>query len=78
MYKRKKSLLSSINSMIDDGKRIEEVKQQYETPIKTSEPIPDNNKGADGDRKVVKESDGEYLYIKSSGRWMKLQLQEVE
>jgi len=78
MYKRKKSLLGSINSMIDDSKKIEEVKQQYETPIKTSEPIPTNDKGTDGDRKVVKESDGEYLYIKSSGRWMKLQLQEVE
>ena len=59
MYKRKKSLLGSINTMIDDLKQIEEVKQQYETPIKTSEPVPNNHKGTDGDRKVVKESDGE-------------------
>ena len=39
--------------------------------------IPTNSEGVDGDRKVVKEGNDNYLYVKVDGRWMKTQLQEV-
>jgi hypothetical protein len=72
-----KRLLDRIHTIKNNTKDIEETKQQYETPIKVDRNIPKNAQGKDGDRKVVKEGNDNYLYIKIEGRWMKTQLQEV-
>lgn len=72
-----KRILDRIHTIKDNTQDIEETKQQYETPIKVDRNIPTNSEGVDGDRKVVKEGNDNYLYIKVDGRWMKTQLQEV-
>jgi hypothetical protein len=72
-----KRLLDRIHTIKNNTQDIEETKQQYETPIKVDRNIPKNAQGKDGDRKVVKEGNDNYLYIKIEGRWMKTQLQEV-
>ena len=73
-----KRLLDRIHTIKNNTQDIEETKQQYETPIKVDRNIPKNAQGKDGDRKVVKEGNDNYLYIKIEGRWMKTQLQEVK
>jgi hypothetical protein len=77
MRKERKRLLDRIHTIKNNTQDIEETKQQYETPIKVDRNIPKNAQGKDGDRKVVKEGNDNYLYIKIEGRWMKTQLQEV-
>ena len=77
MRKERKRLLDRIHTIKNNTQDIEETKQQYETPIKVDRNIPKNAQGKDGDRKVVKEGNDNYLYIKVEGRWMKTQLQEV-
>tara|TARA_S200002703_G_scaffold84908_1_gene73284 strand:+ start:5571 stop:5792 length:222 start_codon:yes stop_codon:yes gene_type:complete len=57
--------------------KIDETKQQYETPIVVSTAKPNNSEGVDGDRRVVKEPTGNFLYIKVGNRWMKTILEEV-
>lgn len=74
---KERRILDKIHSIKDNIRDIEETKQQYETPIKVDRNIPTNSQGVDGDRKVVKEGNDNYLYIKVDGRWMKTQLQEV-
>jgi hypothetical protein len=71
--KRKERILNTIASITGRSK-IQEIEQQYETPIKTTIDRPINDEGVDGDRTVVQE----FLYIKVGGRWMKTELQEVE
>jgi len=73
----KKRILDRIQTIKDNVKDIEEIKEQYETPIVINREKPTNSEGANGDRKVVKEGNDNYLYIKIDGRWMKTQLQEV-
>lgn len=73
--KKTKGLRGIINKVINKAKIAE---QQYETPIKQKIASPSNTQGTDGDRLIVTEKDGNYLYIKVSGRWMKTQLQEVD
>ena len=75
--KRKERILNTIASITGKSK-IQEIEQQYETPIKTTIDRPINDEGVDGDRKVVQEVDKEFLYIKVGGRWKKTELQEVE
>lgn len=77
MRKKIKRILDRVHTIKNNIKDIEEIKQQYETPIKIDRNIPKNAQGKDGDRKVVKEGNDSYLYIKIEGRWMKTQLQEV-
>lgn len=77
MRKKIKSILDRVHTIKNNTRDIEETKQQYETPIKIDRNIPKNAQGKDGDRKVVKEGNDSYLYIKIEGRWMKTQLQEV-
>jgi hypothetical protein len=77
MRKKIKSILDRVHTIKNNKRDIEETKQQYETPIKVDRNIPKNAQGKDGDRKVVKEGNDNYLYIKIEGRWMKTQLQEV-
>jgi len=72
-----KRILDRVHTIKNNTRDIEETKQQYETPIKINRNIPKNAEGKDGDRKVVKEGNDNYLYIKVEGRWMKTQLQEV-
>lgn len=74
---KKKTILDRIQTIKDNANDIEEIKQQYETPIQIDKIIPSNFEGKDGDRKVVKEGHDNYLYIKVDGRWMKTQLEEV-
>jgi len=73
--KKTKGFRGLINKAINKAKIAE---QQYETPIKQAITSPSNTQGTDGDRLIVTEKDGNYLYIKVSGRWMKTQLQEVD
>lgn len=77
MRKETKRILNRVHTIKNNTQDIEETKQQYETPIKVDRNIPKNAQGKDGDRKVVKEGNDNYLYIKIEGRWMKTQLQEV-
>jgi hypothetical protein len=77
MRKESKRILDRVHTIKNNTRDIEETKQQYETPIKVDRNIPKNAQGKDGDRKVVKEGNDNYLYIKIEGRWMKTQLQEV-
>lgn len=77
MRKETKRILDRVHTIKNNTQDIEETKQQYETPIKVDRNIPKNAQGKDGDRKVVKEGNDNYLYIKVDGRWMKTQLQEV-
>jgi hypothetical protein len=77
MRKETKRILDRVHTIKNNTQDIEETKQQYETPIKVDRNIPKNAQGKDGDRKVVKEGNDNYLYIKVEGRWMKTQLQEV-
>lgn len=77
MRKKIKRILDRVHTIKNNTQDIEETKQQYETPIKVDRNIPKNAQGKDGDRKVVKEGNDNYLYIKVEGRWMKTQLQEV-
>lgn len=77
MRKETKRILDRVHTIKNNTQDIEETKQQYETPIKVDRNIPKNAQGKDGDRKVVKEGNNNYLYIKVEGRWMKTQLQEV-
>ncbi len=77
MKKESKRILDRVHTIKNNTRDIEETKQQYETPIKVDRNIPKNAQGKDGDRKVVKEGNDNYLYIKIEGRWMKTQLQEV-
>lgn len=77
MRKKIKRILDRVHTIKNNTQDIEETKQQYETPIKVDRNIPRNAQGKDGDRKVVKEGNDNYLYIKVEGRWMKTQLQEV-
>lgn len=77
MKKKIKRILDRVHTIKNNTRDIEETKQQYETPIKVDRNIPKNAQGKDGDRKVVKEGNDNYLYIKIEGRWMKTQLQEV-
>ena len=76
--KRKMSILNFISNLDSVRNRIEKIDKQFETPIKTTIDRPINDEGVDGDRKVVKEVDKEFLYIKVGGRWKKTELQEVE
>tara|TARA_R100000353_G_scaffold33511_1_gene26863 strand:+ start:5090 stop:5317 length:228 start_codon:yes stop_codon:yes gene_type:complete len=71
MYNRGLSLIKKLQQKID------ETKQQYETPIVVSTTKPSNSEGVDGDRKVVQEATGNFLYIKVGNRWMKTILEEV-
>jgi hypothetical protein len=77
MRKETKRILDRVHTIKNNTQDIEETKQQYEIPIKVDRNIPKNAQGKDGDRKVVKEGNDNYLYIKVEGRWMKTQLQEV-
>tara|TARA_S200002703_G_scaffold99669_2_gene86158 strand:+ start:642 stop:878 length:237 start_codon:yes stop_codon:yes gene_type:complete len=77
MRKKIKRILDRVHTIKNNTQDIEETKQQYETPIKVDRNIPRSAQGKDGDRKVVKEGNDNYLYIKVEGRWMKTQLQEV-
>ena len=77
MRKEVKRILDREHTIKNNTQDIEETKQQYETPIRINRNIPKNAEGKDGDRKVVKEGNDNYLYIKVEGRWMKTQLQEV-
>ena len=77
MRKEGKRILDRVHTIKNNTQDIEETRQQYETPIDVNRNIPKNIEGKDGDRKVVKEGNDNYLYIKVDGRWMKTQLQEV-
>lgn len=74
---QKQRILDRIQTIKDNENDIKEIREQYETPIVVNKAAPTNSEGADGDRKVVKEGNDNYLYIKVDGRWMKTQLQEV-
>lgn len=74
---QKKRILDRIQTIKDNANDIEEIKEQYETPIEVNRVRPNNSQGENGDRKVVKEGNDNFLYIKVDGRWMKTQLQEV-
>jgi len=74
---QKQRILDRIQTIKNNENDIEEIKEQYETPIVVNKATPVNSEGADGDRKVVQEGNDNYLYIKVDGRWMKTQLQEV-
>lgn len=52
--------------------------QQYETPIKVETSTPKNEDGKAGDRKIIKQNNEYFLFIKVENRWMKTQLQEVK
>ncbi len=74
---KKQRILDRIQTIKDNVNDIEEIKEQYETPIEVDKKVPRNSQGEDGDRKVVKEGHDNYLYIKVDGRWMKTQLEEA-
>lgn len=61
----------------EQGTKVDEVQQQFETPIKVSTSNPSNDNGFDGDRMVVENGDSSFLAIKVNGRWMKTQLEEM-
>tara|TARA_Y100001972_G_C7377110_1_gene197921 strand:- start:164 stop:397 length:234 start_codon:yes stop_codon:yes gene_type:complete len=73
----KTRLLDSIQTIKDSVKDVEEIKQQYETPILSDKVRPNNRDGVNGDRKIIKEGNNNFLYVKVEGRWMKTQLEEA-
>ena len=80
-FKRDKSLLSKIGNIrkdvSDTFKKINEIEQRYETPTKVQQNIPSHSEGVDGDKKLIKEGNDSYLYIKINNKWMKTQLEEI-
>ena len=80
-FKRVKPILGRIGSIQKNVentfKKIHEIEQQYETPAKVDPNIPSHSEGTDGDKKLIKEGNDSYLYIKINNRWMKTQLQEI-
>ena len=57
--------------------KLSEVENSMETPIKVQSEVPDNGDGFSGDRVVVENDAGSFLYIKVADRWMKTDLEEV-
>jgi hypothetical protein len=57
--------------------KVDEVEQQFETPISQQSTSPNNTDGVDGDRMVVDNGDTSFLAIKVNGRWMKTNLEEL-
>jgi len=74
---KKQDILDSIQTLKDVEKDVEEIKQQFITPMTVSKKKPSKTEGENGDRKVIKEGNDNYLYIKVDGRWMKTQLEEI-
>jgi len=48
-----------------------------ETPMNVKSEAPDNVEGFNGDRVIVENDAGSFLYIKVADRWMKTNLEEV-
>jgi len=73
-FKRDKKILDIINQR---SNRSTEIENQMETPINVQSTPPSTRNGEDGDRIVVDNDSGSFLYIKVGGRWLKSQLQEI-
>ena len=56
-------------------RKIREKEQQLETPMKVENVAPTENKGVSGDRKIVKEGETVYQYIKVDNAWYKTELE---
>tara|TARA_X000001382_G_scaffold100709_3_gene75323 strand:- start:1310 stop:1525 length:216 start_codon:yes stop_codon:yes gene_type:complete len=57
--------------------KIREQEQQLETPMKVEVIKPKENEGASGDRKIVKEGQSVYQYIKVDNNWYKTELEKA-
>ena len=68
---------SILNILKEQSSKVSEVENSMETPIKVQSEVPDNGEGFNGDRVVVENDAGSFLYIKVAERWMKTNLEEV-
>ncbi len=71
-------LRESILSILrEQSSEVTQVENSMETPIQVQSEVPDNSEGFSGDRVVVENDAGSFLYIKVAERWMKTNLEEV-
>lgn len=68
---------SILTILRQQSSKLNEVENSMETPIKVQSEVPDNGDGFSGDRVVVENDAGSFLYIKVADRWMKTDLEEV-
>ena len=68
---------SILTILRQQSSKLNEVENSMETPIKVQSEVPDNGDGFSGDRVVVENAAGSFLYIKVADRWMKTDLEEV-
>jgi hypothetical protein len=68
---------SILDILKEQSSKVTEVESSMETPIKVQSEVPDNGDGFSGDRVVVENDAGSFLYIKVADRWMKTDLEEV-
>jgi len=61
----------SILKSIEKVKKFQEARQQYQTPAKEQNTIPNNNDGSIGDTVIVNQSGDKLLYIKAQSGWFK-------
>jgi len=57
--------------------KVREQEQQLETPMKVEVVKPKTNEGVSGDKKIVKEGESVYQYIKVDNNWYKTELEKV-
>lgn len=70
----RESILEILRNQSD---KISEVEGSMETPMNVKSEAPDNVEGFNGDRVIVENDAGSFLYIKVADRWMKTNLEEV-
>ena len=68
---------SILTILRQQSSKLNEVENSMETHIKVQSEVPDNGDGFSGDRVVVENDAGSFLYIKVADRWMKTDLEEV-
>lgn len=66
---------SDIRKDLDD--RINELKQQMDTPAKVVSVIPTNDQGSQGSKKIVKEGQQVFLYHKVDNEWYKVEMEKA-
>lgn len=58
-------------------RKIREKEQQLETPMKVEVIPPTANVGVSGDRKIIKQGETVYQYIKVDNAWYKTELEKA-
>lgn len=66
---------NDIRAELED--RINELKQQMDSPIKVEDIKPTANQGSQGSKKIVKEGQQVFLYHKVDNEWYKVEMEKA-